>query len=190
MCMGSLVLKTIIIYGTECDDKTAWIPWLKEQLTSAGEGYSNCLIPNLPTPENQNFKSWSKILNNTKIDEDDIIVAWSTGAIFIVRYLYENKLKVKKLILISGFNNYIGNVPVVDNINKSFFIKDLSVAKNISKKIICIKSDKDPFITQDALNDFADKLEATIINIKNGGHFNLNAGYDKFPQLLDIILNK
>ena len=38
MCMGSLVLKTIIIYGTECDDKTASIPWLKEQLMSAGGG--------------------------------------------------------------------------------------------------------------------------------------------------------
>lgn len=47
-------------------------------------------------------------------------MAWSTGAIFSVRYLYENNIKVKKLILISGFNNYIGNMSFVDKINKNF----------------------------------------------------------------------
>lgn len=42
-------MKVIIFYGTDCDDKTAWIPWLKEQLTNQG---IECVIPNLPTPEN------------------------------------------------------------------------------------------------------------------------------------------
>ena len=27
-------MKVVVFYGTECDDKTAWIPWLKEQLTN------------------------------------------------------------------------------------------------------------------------------------------------------------
>lgn len=177
-------MKVIVFYGTECDDKTAWIPWLKEQLSNQDIG---CIIPNLPTPENQTYKSWAKITKNIDINVDDIIVAWSTGAIFSVRYLYENNIKVKKLILISGFNNYIGNIPFVDNINKDFFMKDIKVAKDVAGKIICIKSDNDQFISQQALNDFAKDLNAKTINISGGGHFNGNAGYDKFPELLSQI---
>ena len=31
-------MKTIIIYGTECNEHTAWIPWLKNELERAGGG--------------------------------------------------------------------------------------------------------------------------------------------------------
>ena len=47
-------MRIIIFYGTECDETTAWIPWIKKQLTDMK---LECLIPNLPTPENQNFKN-------------------------------------------------------------------------------------------------------------------------------------
>ena len=177
-------MKVIVFYGTECDDKTAWLPWLKEQLTKRK---GKCIIPDLPTPENQTYKSWAEITKNINIGKEDIIVGWSTGAIFSVRYLYENKIKVKKLILISGFNNYIGNVPFVDNINKNFFMKDVKVVQNIADEIVCIKSDNDPFISQQALSDFAKDFNAKTINISGGGHFNSNAGYDKFPELLSQI---
>ena len=178
-------MKVIVFYGTECDDKTAWIPWLKEQLTNQG---IECVIPNLPTPENQTYKFWAKITKNIDINNDDIIVAWSTGAIFSVRYLCENNIKVKKLILVSGFNNYIGNVPFVDNINKDFFMKDVKVAKDVAEEIICIKSDNDPFISQQALNDFAKELNAKTINILGGGHFNADSDYGKkFEEILKYV---
>lgn len=177
-------MKVIIVYGTDCNDKTAWIPWLKTELNKKN---IECVIPNLPTPKNQNYNNWAKIVNNLAIDNDDIIVAWSTGAIFSVRYLFERHLKINKLILISGFNNYIGNVPLVDNINKDFFVQDIKIARNVANEIICIKSDNDPFISQDALNRFANDLNAKEININNGGHFNANAGYNKFSELLELI---
>ena len=92
------------------------------------------------------------------------------------------------MILISGFNNYIGNVPFVDNINKNFFMEDVKVAKDISDEIICIKSDDDPFISQQALNDFANELNAQTINILSGGHFNADSKYaDKFEEIIKYI---
>ena len=178
-------MKVIVFYGTDCNENTAWIPWLKQELNNLN---TECLIPNLPTPDNQNYINWSNITNNINIEQGDIVVAWSTGAIFAVRYLYENKIKVNKLILISGFNNYIGNVPSVDNINKNFFMRDVSMAhKCIAKEIVCFKSDYDPYITQDALNNFASQLGARVVNIINGGHFNQKAGFNKFTQLMDEI---
>ncbi len=177
-------MKIIIFYGTDCSERTAWLPWIKKTLINKG---FECIIPKLPTPENQTYQSWKNITSKLELNNDDIIISWSTGAIFSVRYLYENNIKIEKLILISGFNNYVGNIPFVDNINKDFFMQDLTQARNVANQIICIKSDNDPFISQEALNDFSKNLNAETINILNGGHFNINAGYDKFPELLNLI---
>ncbi len=175
----------MIFYGTGCDAKTAWLPWLKNELNKRK---IDCLIPKLPTPKNQTFINWAKLINSIKIDEQDCVIGWSTGAIFAVRYLYEKNIHIKKLVLVSGFNNYKGTVPEVDKINKDFFMKDLSIASKVADEIICIKSDNDPFITQEALTNFAIQLNAKIINIEAGGHFNFAAGYDKFPKLLETLL--
>lgn len=178
-------MKVFVIYGTECNENTAWIPWLKNELL---KNSIECLVPQLPTPQNQNYKTWCDVLNRYNISKDDIIVAWSTGAIFSVRYLYEHNIHVNKLILISGFNNYIGNVHYVDEINKTFFMKDESMATKIADEIICFKSDDDPFISQIALNSFAKNLGAKIVNISKGGHFNSKAGYDEFKELYNEII--
>lgn len=159
-------MKVVVFYGTECDENTAWIPWLKQELEKEGV---ECCVPNLPTPENQTYQNWADIASRIEIEKDDMVVGWSTGAIFAVRYLYEHNLKVKKLVLVSGFNNYVGGVPFVDEINKDFFMKDLIKAQNVAKEIVCVKSDDDPFITQEALHNFACDLDAKTINIKRGG---------------------
>ena len=178
-------MKVIVIYGTECDENTAWLPWLKKKLF---DNNISCEVPHFPTPKNQSFENWSKVLNSYEIKSDDILVGWSTGAIFAVRYLFENNLNIKKLLLISGFNNYLNKTyPTIDSINKDFFMKDESVAKNVAKSIVCFKSNNDPFISQTALNTFAKNLGAKLITIENGGHFNAAAGYTSFFKLYDEI---
>lgn len=178
-------MKVIGFYGTDCTKQTAWFPWLKAELSKQKIDF---IIPNLPTPENQNYLTWKNISEKFSINSNDIVVGWSTGAIFAVRFLFEKKIHVKKLILISGFNNYVGNIPFVDNINKDFFMKNLEDAYNLADEIVCIKSNNDPFISQKALNDFAENLHAKVVNVAGGGHFNASAGYLKFPQLLNEIL--
>ncbi|MDE6583151.1 MAG: alpha/beta hydrolase, partial [Clostridia bacterium] len=154
-------MKVVLFYGTDCNENTAWFPWLKSQLEMQKV---DCFIPCLPTPENQSYQTWSKIVEKIEINSDDIVIGWSTGAIFAVRYLFEHNISVKKLILVSGFNNYIGNVPRVDNINKTFFINSLEDVKKIANEIVCFKSDNDPFITQEALSSFAKGLKARVKN--------------------------
>ena len=67
-------------------------------------------------------------------------------------------------------------------------MKDIKVAKDVAEEIICIKSDNDPFISQQALNDFAKELNAKTINILGGGHFNANSGYgEKFKEILKYV---
>ena len=40
-----------------------------------------------------------------------------------------------------------------------------------------------------ALKEFADAVADDVVNIKDGGHFNLESGYgERFEKLLEIIL--
>lgn len=67
-------------------------------------------------------------------------------------------------------------------------MRDVKIAKGVADKIICIKSDNDPFISQQALNDFANELNAKTINILGGGHFNADSKYAvKFEEILKYI---
>ena len=72
----------------------------------------------------QNYENWSKLLkyywNLGLINENTTIIAHSIAPIFISKFLVENKIKVKKLIFVCGFNNYLGINEEYDNWSKLF----------------------------------------------------------------------
>ena len=51
-----------IIHGTFGHNKENWFPWLENKLIKKGEVFNL----NYPTPENQSFESWSKVLDKYK----------------------------------------------------------------------------------------------------------------------------
>ena len=72
--------------------------------------------------------------------------------------LLANKVKVKKLIFVCGFNNYLGINEEYDNVNKSMYFDNLEDVKQYSKEIICFYSDNDPYVKYGVEKDFADKI--------------------------------
>lgn len=51
-----------IIHGSYGNPYKNWIPWLKKEL---GKRKLNCMVPNFTSPYQQNYESWSKILQDT-----------------------------------------------------------------------------------------------------------------------------
>ena len=93
----------IIIHGSFGSKDGNWFPWLKSKLSD-----KNVEVPQMPVGVgNQNFENWSKVLDELKIDENTTIIAHSIAPIFVCKYLITNKIKVKKLIFVCGFNNYL-----------------------------------------------------------------------------------
>lgn len=119
------------------------------------------------------------------------MIGHSSGCAFTIKYLIEKKIKINKLILVSGFNNYYSSdeSDFHNTVNKTFYVDDVELdkIKKLCKEIICIYGDNDPYIPQSVFKDLATKLKAKEIIIHNGGHLNKEAGYDKFEQLLDYI---
>ena len=110
----------IILHGSFGSKDGNWFPWLKKQLEKKNYKVD---LPQMPVGVGvQKYESWSKVLDKLTINENTIIIAHSIAPIFVCKYLIETKIKVKKLIFVCGFNNYLGINEEFDTVNKPMFI--------------------------------------------------------------------
>ena len=146
--------------------------------------------PDFPTGVGyQNYENWSKLLKTyveaNLINENTIIYAHSIAPIFVCKFLVDNKIKVKRLVFVCGFNNYLGINEEYDAVNNSMYFDNIEDVKNYCDDIICYYSDNDPYVKYDAEKDFADKIASVQYCIHEGGHLNSESNYSEFKELLD-----
>lgn len=179
----------IIIHGSFASPFSNWIPWLRYELEKKNlEVYT----PDFPSGVGfQTYENWSKLLKtymNAKIlTENTTIFAHSIAPVFICKFLIENKLKVKKLVFVCGFNNYLGINQEYDTVNKSMYLDNLEEVKKYCNDIVCYYTDNDPYVKYEVEKTFADTIATKQKIIPNGGHLNGETGYQKIPELLTEI---
>ena len=177
--------KYVILHGSFGSNKENWVPWLKKELQNRG---NQVFVPQMPVGVgNQNFESWSKELDKLAIDENTIIVAHSIAPVFVCKYLIKNSIKVKKLVFVCGFNNYLGINSDYDTVNEPMYFDHPEDVKKYCDNIVCFYSDNDPHVRFDVEKQFADAIANKQIIIKGGGHINSESGFEKFEELLDYI---
>ena len=175
----------IILHGSFGSKDGNWFPWLKGKLEN---NKLDVEVPQMPVGVgNQNYDNWSSEFNKLKIDEDTIIIAHSIAPVFVCKYLINNKIKVKKLIFVCGFNNYLGIDKDFDSVNESMFLDNLSDIKKYCDNIICFYSDNDPYVKFDVEKSFADTVSNKQYIISDGGHINAESGYLEFDEILKEI---
>ena len=76
-------------------------------------------------------------------------MAHSIAPVFVCKYLIMNKINVKKLILVCGFNNYLGIDSEFDSVNKPMFIDNYFEDAKHYCSDICYYSDNDPYVKYD-----------------------------------------
>ena len=121
------------------------------------------------------------------INENTTIIAHSIAPVFVSKFLTENKVKVKKLIFVCGFNNYFGINEEYDTVNKTMFFDNLKDVKQLANKIICFYSDNDPYVKYEVEKEFADTIATEQICIPNAGHINSESSYDTFEEIVSYI---
>lgn len=178
-----------ILHGSYASPFSNWIPWLRKNIE---DKKLDVYTPDFPSGVGyQNYTNWSKLLNvyveSNLINENTIIFAHSIAPIFICKFLIENKIKVKRLVFICGFNNYLGLNEDYDKVNESMYIDNLSDIKEYCDDIICLYSDNDPYVPFDIEKDFADTITEHQNIIFDGGHLNSEFGYTEFDKLLEYI---
>ena len=177
--------KYVILHGSFGSNKGNWFPWLKKELQSKGKQVSALQMP--VGVGKQSFESWSNELDKLAINEKTIIIAHSIAPVFVCKYLVKNNIRVKKLIFVCGFNNYLGINSDYDAVNEPMFFDDLGDVKKYCDDIVCLYSDNDPYVKFDVEKQFADTITNKQIVIKDGGHLNSESGFNKFEEILDYI---
>lgn len=180
-------MNIVIIHGIYGHPQENWFPWLKRELESRGYEVT---VPKFPTPLDQSLESWLRIIAKyeDKINEETVMIGHSLGAAFILDYLEQTNKKIKAALLVAGFHMLIDNE--FKELNKSFVGKefDWDKIKKDCEKFVVIASDNDPYISLEINREMAQILDAELVVIHNGGHLNKKAGYDKFPELLELAL--
>ena len=177
--------KYIIIHGSFGSKDGNWFPWLKNNLEKDNK---DVIVPQMPVGVgNQNFENWSKVLNELNINENTTIIAHSIAPIFVCKYLITNKIKVKKLVFVCGFNNYLGIDSEFGAVNEPMFIDNFEDIKEYCNNIICYYSDNDPYVKFEVEKSFADSISNEQYVIKNGGHINAESGYTEVEEILKVL---
>ena len=177
--------KYIILHGSFGSPDGNWFPWLKTELEKRGH---EVIVPQMPVGVGkQNFENWSKVLDKSNINDNTIIIAHSIAPIFVCKYLITNQIKVKRLVFVCGFNNYLGISPEYDAVNKPMFIDNLAEVKKYSKDIICYYSDNDPYVKFEVEKLFADTISNSKFLVNSAGHINAESGYTSFEEILKVL---
>lgn len=121
------------------------------------------------------------------INENTIIFAHSIAPIFICKFLVENKIKVKRLVFVCGFNNYLEIDKDYDAVNESMYFDNLTDVKDYCDDIVCFYSGNDPYVKYEVEKEFANIITENQIVIADGGHLNSESGYIEFSELLKYL---
>lgn len=180
-------MKFFMIHGAYGNPEGNWFPWLKQKLEELGHEIH---IPKFPTPEDQTLETWMKVFQPymDKIDEETIFIGHSLGPAFILNILEKIDVKVKACFFVAGFAGFIGDEQF-DSINKSFVDREFEwnrIHENCEQFYV-INSDNDPYVSIIKGKKIAAKFGTETITIEGAGHFNTDAGYTEFPQLLEYI---
>lgn len=178
-----------IIHGSFSSPFSNWIPYLRNEIAKKElEVYT----PDLPSGVGyQNYTNWENMMREYVklglINEHTIIFAHSIAPVFVCKFLVNNKIKIKRLVSVCGFNNYLGINEEYDNVNESMYLDNLKDIKEYCDEIICYYSKNDPYVKYEVEKEFADTIADKQIIIDNGGHLNSESDYTEFKELLNWI---
>ena len=178
-----------IIHGSFSSPFSNWIPYLRKEIENKG---LVVYTPDLPSGVGyQNYTNWENMmleyLKIGLINENTTIFAHSIAPVFVCKFLVNNKVKIKRLVSVCGFNNYLGINEEYDNVNESMYFDNLIDVKKYCSDIICYYSKNDPYVKYDVEKEFADIVADKVIVIDDGGHLNSESGYTEFKDLLEWL---
>ncbi len=177
--------RAIIIHGWTGKPTDNWFQWLKDELNKLGY---TAETPEMPNADKPKLSEWMEKLRSLKPDENTLLIGHSLSNSLILHYLEKLETKAKGVVLVAAWNWLIEDLR---EYHQTFFEKDFDYDLIKSKKlpIVILNSTDDPYIDFERSKNLPIKLGAKFITVENAGHFNTKAGYTKFPQLLEVIIN-
>ena len=160
-----------------------WFAWLQKKLLQ--NDYLT-QTPEMPAPVTPSYNSWKEMLECFPLNEETILIGHSCGGGFLLRYLSEHKIHVKRTIL---------GAPWLD----PFKEKDPEFFDFRIDPELIFRTDLHMFYSNNDMETIClsvNQIREAVPNIKtrlfkNYGHFCYqDMGTDAYPELLNTALGK
>lgn len=176
-----------LLHGTGGSNKDYfWFPDTKKYLESKGYEVWWPLLPHTEKPNLEETRDYIED-NMPLFDEDTIIIGHSSVCPLILHMLQFFKVKVKQIVLVSGYYQKI-STEANSMLPTSF---DWEAIKQNADEIIIINSDNDPWGCDDKqARPAAEKLGATFVLAEGQGHMGSGTygqPYKEFSLLKDLL---
>ena len=165
--------------------------WLKAELESRN---LEVILPSFPPQEGVVYEAWAEILDKYKdhITSDSIIICHSIGNEFIIKYLTNNNLPVSTYIGLAGFAQafYNEGKDILNVATEKFLVTSEEKQQfiDLATKRYAIYSNDDHIVPFDVLSAYPKEIAAEPILIPGIGHMGRKSGMEKFPELLELVL--
>jgi predicted alpha/beta hydrolase family esterase len=122
-----------------------------------------------------------------QVTENTILIGYSYGSAFLVRWLGETKQKIRKLIMVAPWKKSKEN----DRYRDEFYGYSIDPGiKERVKETVMFTADHEYEDGKESLMIFHKHLGGKIIELKGRGHYTKDdMGTEEFPELLEEILN-
>ncbi len=175
------------IHGFTASSGANWFPWLKEQLKKKGV---LIITPDMPNSNDPHLIPWLQKIDEVayEVKEDTIFVGHSLGCIAALLFILKKNIKIKGVILVSGFMDE--NPMEVQKEGLNEFMEeavDTERLKGLIPHRVVITAVDDDIVPTQATRKMADKLDARLIALCEGGHFIDRDGFTEFPEVLELL---
>ncbi len=164
--------------------KEHWFPWLKEKLEEAKIPVT---FPEMPVPYAPVYEQWKDTFERIPRTEETILIGYSCGGGFLVRWLSEHEVRVGKVVLVAPWTD----PDEVDREHTTNFF-DFVIDPNLVSKtdgVTAFVSDDDDVTILRTVEELEKHIPGIlIIRKKDMGHFTTDDGVTEFPELLEKIL--
>ena len=157
---------------------TDWKATLKSHLPN-----DDILLLSMPNKQNAKYEEWKITFEKIIpfLQNELILVGHSLGAIFLAKYLHENRLPVvaKKVILVAAPYNDESDESLGD-----FKLISAAGIEQSAEEVHFFFSEDDPIVRIAERSKFIDDIpSATFHTLKDRGHF----WQEEFPEIIELI---
>lgn len=169
--------------GEECQEK--WTSTLVEDLGEDIEVFT----PSMPNKQNAKYEEWKIWFERyfEYLHDGAILLGWSQGGIFLVKYLIENKLPFtpKALVLVAApFEADTFGDDAEDGGDFVFDTSQLGVLANKTEKVVIMHSKDDFVVPYEHALKYKEALpKAELVTFTDKNHFLV----PEFPELVELI---
>lgn len=185
--------RVFIVHGWDSSPEDAWIPWIRNELTSRG---LEVIVPAMPNPLAPVIDEWVGYLSDVvgDIRETDIFVGHSVGSQAVLRYLERiPERHITGIVSVAGWFTLRGLETELEELIAKPWLEtpiNFDVVRRVADRIIAILSDDDPYVElASTTRIFEERLGGLVIVERAMGHFSIeHGGVRELPILRDIIL--